>query len=141
MSLVNLGTRSQTKQPIFKISEKCSSAEVADNLQLMLNKLYVPDENGDYCCSTLDEAKTLLLGTQKMMYAFMRRLVTQYEDEFEALAELAEVDHRLEIPDDEFTIDYDTEDGPSSSDIPYTLLLQYGDPHLGYVRISMNAMS
>ena len=107
----------------------------------MLNKLYVPDENGDYCCGTKDEAVTLLLGTQKMMYTFVKRLVSQYDDEFEALAELAEVDHRLDIPDDDFTIDYDTENGPCNSDVPYTINLQYGDPNLGFVRLSINAMS
>ena len=141
MSLMSLETKSQTKQPTFRISEKCSSAEVAEGLQIVLNKLYVPDEDGDFFCSTKDEAMTLLLSTQKMMHNFLKRLVTQYEDEFEALAELAEVDHRLEIPDQDFTIDYDTEGGQYNSDVPYTLNLQYGDPNLGYVRMSMNAMS
>ena len=105
----------------------------------MLNKLYVPDKEGNYFCGTKDEAITLLFGTQKKVYDFMKCLVNKYDDEFDALAELAEVDHRLDIPDEDFTIDYETD--CNSSFIPYTIQLQYGDPHLGYVRMAVNAMS
>ena len=106
----------------------------------MLTKLYVPDDNGDYHCSTRDEAVTVLLGTQKYMHNFVKELVNRYEDEFEALAALAEVDHRLNIPDQDFTIDYDTEH-LGGNNTPYTMKLQYGDPSLGYVRIALSAMS
>ena len=127
-------------QQALGTSGRCSSVEAASILNEMLTKLYVPDDNGDYRCSTKDEAVSVLLETQKYMHNFVKELVHKYEDEFDALAALAEVDHRLNIPDEDFTIDYDTENF-GGNDAPYTIKLQYGDPSLGYVRIAMSATS
>lgn len=114
--------------------------DVVNVLQSTVNKLYLPDESGDFAAGSQDEALNILLGTQKKMYHFVKTLVKQYEDEFDALAVLAEVDHRLSIPDDDFKFDYDVEN-TGSCEVPYTLFLKYGDPALGFVKISVNSMS
>jgi len=126
------------KLKIFRTSEGCSSDEVVLVLQKMLDKLYVPNERGDYAAGTIDEAKQILFETQTGVYGFLKNVVDQLEED-DALAMLAEIDHRLTFHDRDFRFDYDTNQCGHSEE-PYTLFLQYGDPSLGFVKLRVNAM-
>ena len=121
---------------VLRTSKGCSSDEVVLVLQKMLNKLYVPNERGEYAARSIEEAKEILMSTRVSVYGFLKNLVHQLEED-DALAMLAEIDHRLTFPDIEFAFDYDV--CPTGhSEEPYTLCLSYGDPALGFVRMTVN---
>ena len=120
---------------VSRTSKGCSSDEVVLVLQKMLDRLYLPNANREYV-ESLDEARSILLGTQPSVYGFMKNLVNQLEED-DALAMLAEIDHRLTFHDLEFQFNYDVE-SVGHSEEPYTLFLSYGDPALGHVRMSVN---
>lgn len=105
-------------------------------MQQMLDQLYKPDDKGNYVAETLDAARNILLASQPRMFGFARNLVDQMEDD-EALAMLAEIDHRLTIHDKDFQLKYDVSNLGSSED-PYSLFIEYGDPKLGFIRIVTN---
>ena len=121
---------------VLRTSKGCSSDEVVLVLQKMLDKLYMPDERGNFAASTLEGARNILLNTQPSVYGFMKNLVNQLEED-DALAMLAEIDHRLTFHDLDFQFNYDVEPTGHSEE-PYTLFLSYGDPALGFVKMSVN---
>jgi hypothetical protein len=126
------------KLKVYRTSEGCSSDEVVLVLQKMLDQLYIPDERGNYAAGTIEEAKQILYSTQSSVYGFLRNVVSQLEED-DALAMLAEIDHRLTFHDEDFRFDYDINQcGHSES--PYTLFLQYGDPNLGFAKLRVNDM-
>lgn len=124
------------KSKVFATSRGCSSDEIVRVLQQTLNDLYLPDSHGNYKASNEDEAKNILYGSQQAVYGFMKNLVHQMEED-EALAMLAEVDHRLNFHDPDFKFEYGVPN-TGRGDVPYTLIVQYGDPGLGFVKISVN---
>jgi len=105
----------------------------------MLDKLYVPDAQGNFAASTLDEARTILYNTQSQVYGFLKNLVNQMTDD-EALAMMSEIDHKLTYHNTDFSLDYDVQP-TGSSQTPYTFFVRYGDPDLGYVKITVNDLS
>ncbi len=120
----------------WKVSKTCvgpSSDEIVTILQKMLNDLYSDEVD------TADKARQILYGTQTQVYGFMKNLVTQMTED-DALAMLAEIDHRLTFPDTDFKFEYDVPNCGSNYR-PYTMTLRYGDPMLGFVKMSVNAMS
>ena len=72
---------------VLRTSKGCSSDEVVLVLQKMLDKLYMPDERGNFAASTLEGARNILLNTQPSVYGFMKNLVNQLEED-DALAML-----------------------------------------------------
>lgn len=97
----------------------------------MLNELYV--------APTFDEARQILFGSQTKVYGFLKNLVHQMEED-EALAMLAEIDHKLTFPNTDFKFEYDVPN-TGSRDAPYTLTFRYGDPDLGFVKMTVNDLS
>ena len=127
------------KLVVFRTSEGCSSDEIVLVFQKMLDKLYVPDERGNYAAGTIEEAKQILFSTQPSVFGFMKNVLSQLEED-DALAMFAEIDHRLTFHDEDFRFEYDTNQLGHSED-PYTLFLRYGDPALGFVQLRLNAMT
>ena len=113
-----------------------SSDEIVSIFQQMLNDLYLPDENGNYKAGSFTEARNILYGTQPKVFGFLKNLVNQMEED-EALAMLAEIDHRLTFPDPDFKFEYDVPP-TGRSDVPYPITLRYGDPNLGFVKITVD---
>lgn len=106
----------------------------------MINDLYLPDKDGNYKASDLNSAKNILYSCQHVVYGFVKNLVSQMPDEDEALAMLAEIDHKLTFPDPDFKFEYDVPN-LGRNDVPYTLMLKYGDASLGFVQMKVNVMS
>lgn len=104
-------------------------------LQKLINSLYVPDANGNYEANSEEEAKKLIHATTTAMYGFANNLVNNFEED-EALALLAEMDFRLDIPNDDFKFYYSVPNCGSSED-PLRLKIEYGDVELGLVKISV----
>jgi len=121
------------KNKVYKTSKGCSSDEIVLVLQKLLDDLYIPDANGNYVAGTIEKAKDILQTSQSKMFGFARNIVDQMEDD-EALAMLAEIDHRLTIHDTDFKFDYDVS-YLGSSEEPYTLFITYGDESLGFINI------
>ena len=121
------------KNKVYKTSKGCSSDEIVLVLQKLLDDLYIPDANGNYVAGTIEKAKDILQTSQSKMFGFARNIVDQMEDD-EALAMLAEIDHRLTIHDTDFKFDYDVSYLGSSKE-PYTLFITYGDESLGFINI------
>lgn len=125
------------KNKVYKTSKGCSSDEIIIILQKLLDDLYIPDSNGRYAAGTLQQAKDILYASQLRMFGFARNIADQMEDD-EALAMLAEIDHRLTIHDTDFKFDYDVSYLGSSED-PYTLFITYGDKSIGFIEIRVRS--
>ena len=121
------------KNKVYKTSKGCSSDEIVIILQRLLDDLYIPDDKGNYVAGTIEKAKDILQASQPKMFGFARNIVDQMEDD-EALAMLAEIDHRLTIHDTDFKFDYDVS-YLGSSEEPYMLFITYGDESLGFINI------
>jgi len=126
------------RSALSRTSDGCSSDEAVKVLNDLLKALYLPNENGEYAASSREEAEALLYKTQPAMYGFAKNLVNHFEED-EALALLAEIDHRLDIPDDDFKFDYSVPNCGSSEE-PYQLTITYGDESLGFVKIVVSKM-
>jgi len=127
------------KNKVSATYKGCSSDEITTVIQKMLNDLYLPDAQGNYAATTLDQARDILYGSQMKVYGFLKNLVNQMAED-EALAMLAEIDHKLVYNNADFSLDYDVQ-SVGSSQTPYTLFVKYGDPDLGYVKFTVNDLS
>lgn len=127
------------KHRVSETSKGCSSDDIVSVFQLMLDKLYMPDAQGNYAASTLEEARDILYASQVAVYGFMKNLVNQLTDD-EALAMMAEIDHKLDYHNVDFSLDYEVE--PTGGNlVPYTLFVKYGDFDLGFVKMTVNDLS
>lgn len=123
---------------VYRTLRGCCSDEITDVLQDLINNIYVKNDI-DECVDLNNNAKSLILKSSKTVYGFLKNLVGQMEED-EALALLAEIDHKLTYPTRNFVFDYSVSD-IGSSNVPYTMFLRYGDDRAVIVKMTVNDIS